>query len=157
MKAQHANVFVDGAKKVFKQELGVTLTRQSITKKDKPRPGRPVCIVIGITGDMRGQVVYALDHEFAMDIAHQMMPDTLPSVLKKLTASAVGELGNMITGQASIALAGDDKELSLTPPAVFIGRDIVVNFLKMPTISLNMLCEMGVLEINIALSDEGGV
>ncbi|MFW5695032.1 MAG: chemotaxis protein CheX [Alkalispirochaeta sp.] len=154
MKAEHANIFVHSAVHVFKKELGIKLSRESLLRKEKPVPGLPVCIVLGITGAMKGQVVYAVDQSFAMEIAHHMVPNKLPSELKKLVNSAVGEIGNMITGQATIALAGTDKTLQITPPAVFTGKEIQVDFLHMPTIAMRMLSEMGVLEINIALSDE---
>lgn len=154
MKAEHANIFVQSAVTVFQKELGIELTRQAVTKKEKPIPGRPMCIVLGITGDMKGQVVYAMDESFAMDITHQMMPNMLPSALKKLVTSAVGEMGNMITGQATIALAGQDRRLDLTPPTVLTGQEISIDFLEMPTITLQMLSEMGVLEINIAIEEK---
>ena len=63
----------------------------------------------------------------------------------------VGEIGNMVTGQASIALAGQDNILHLTPPAVFTGKDLTVDFLQVPTVCLRLLSEMGMLEINIGL------
>lgn len=156
MKAEHANIFVRSAVMVFRKELGINLTRQSLTRKDMPRPGLPICIVLGITGALRGQVVYAVDESFAMEIAHHMVPNKLPGELRKLVNSAVGEIGNMITGQATIALAGQDKVLQLTPPAVFTGQSISIDFLEMPTVSMQMLSELGVLEVNIALAEEEG-
>ena len=155
MKAEHANIFVRSAVYVFETELNIRLSRQSLVRKETPVPGLPICIVLGITGAMRGQVVYAVDKSFAHDITHVMLPNKLPSQIQKLVHSALGEIANMITGQASIALAGQDKIIQLTPPAVFTGQDIWFDFLRVPTISLRMLSEMGVLEINIALTSEG--
>lgn len=154
MKAEYANIFIRSAVYVFQKELGITLTRQSLVRKEAPVPGLPVCIVLGITGSMRGQVVYSVDRSFAQDITHAMIPNKLPSELRKLVNSAVGEIANIITGQASIALAGKDKVIQLTTPAVFTGSGIWFDFLRVPTISLRMLSEMGVLEINIALTEE---
>lgn len=154
MKAEHANIFVRSAVYVFEKELGIKLSRQSLVRKETPVPGLPICIVLGITGAMRGQVVYAVDKSFAHDIAHVMLPNKLPSQVQKLVNSALGEIANMITGQASIALAGQDKIIQLTPPAVFTGQDIWFDFLRVPTVSLRMLSEMGILEINIALVSE---
>ena len=155
MKAEYANIFIKSATHVFKQELGITLSRQSLVRKEAPIPGLPVCIVLGITGSIRGQVVYSIDHSFAQDITHAMVPNKLPRELRKYVNSAVGEIGNMVTGQASIALAGKDRIIQLTPPAVFTGTGIWFDFLTVPTISLRLLSEMGVLEINIAMVDEG--
>lgn len=156
MKAEYANIFVRSAVHVFQKELGISLTRNSLHKKNAPIPSLPVAIVLGITGFLRGQVVYSIDTDFALDIAHVMVPNKLPSELKTLMNSAVGEIANMVTGQASIALAGSDNIINLTPPAVFSGRDMMVDFLAIPTVCLQMLSQMGVLEINIAFNETGG-
>lgn len=156
MKAEQVNIFVKSATHVFEQEIGVQMTRQSISRKDSPTPGFPISIVIGITGMMRGQVVYAIDEDFAMNIAHKMLPNRLPSELKKIMASAVGELGNMITGQAMMHFAGEEGRIEITPPAVVTGSGLKVEVLETPTVSLQMLSQMGSLEINVALIDGVG-
>jgi chemotaxis protein CheX len=154
MKAEYANVFIRSAVHVFKKELNIHMSRQSLIKKNAPIPGLPVCIILGITGHVRGQVVYSMDTSFARDITHAMLPNKLPHELKAYVNSAVGEIGNMITGQASIAMAGQDNIIHLTPPAVFTGNQIMFDFLQMPTVSLRLLSEMGMLEINIAIMEE---
>ena len=75
MKAEYANVFIRSAVHVFKKELNINLTRQSLVKKNAPIPGLPICIVLGITGSIRGQVVYSIDRSFAQDITHAMLPE----------------------------------------------------------------------------------
>lgn len=155
MKAEYANVFIRGATTVFSQEIGVGLSRKSLTRKSAPVPSLPVSIVIGITGGIRGQVVYSMDSNFAYSVTKAMIPNKLPSELKKLTNSAVSEIANMITGQASIALAGEDRLIHLTPPAVFSGSDMTVDFLSIPTICLSFISEIGSMEINIAFTESG--
>lgn len=157
MKAEYANIFIQSATHVFKKELDITLRRQSLVKKDAPVPGLPVCIVLGITGDIRGQVVYSIDPSFAQDITHSMLPNKLPNELRQYINSAVGEIGNMITGQASIALAGQQKIIQLTPPAVLVGKEIVMDFLQMPTICMRLISELGTLEINIAITEDSAI
>jgi chemotaxis protein CheX len=115
----------------------------------------PICIVIGITGAIRGQVVYSMDTNFAFSVTKAMIPNKLPTELRKLTNSAVSEVANMITGQASIALAGEDRIIHLTPPAVLTGSDMKVDFLAIPTICLSMISEIGSMEINIAFTEDG--
>ncbi|HKJ84695.1 MAG TPA: chemotaxis protein CheX [Spirochaetia bacterium] len=156
MKAEYANVFVRGATTVFTQEVGVNLSRTGLTRKNAPVPNLPISIVIGITGGIRGQVVYSMDQTFAYAVTKAMIPNKLPSELKKLTNSAVSEIANMITGQASIALAGENDLIHLTPPAVFSGSDMTVDFLSIPTICLSFISEIGSMEINIAFTEGGG-
>lgn len=153
MKAEYANVFIRSATTVFGREIGVALTRKNLTKKSAPVPSLPMSIVIGITGAIRGQVVYSMDSNFAFSVTKAMIPNKLPTELRRLTNSAVSEIANMITGQASIALAGEDKLIHLTPPAVFTGTDMLVDFLSIPTISLGLISEIGSMEINIAFTE----
>lgn len=156
MKAEYANVFITGATTVFTREVGVGLSRTNLTRKDSPVPSMPISIVIGITGSIRGQVVYSMDAAFAHAVAKAMIPNKSPAELGSLTNSAVSEIANMITGQASIALAGEDRLIHLTPPAVFSGAGMTVDFLSIPTICLSFASQIGSLEINIAFTENGG-
>ncbi len=156
MRAEYANIFIRSAVEVFEKEVKVHLARKDLAKKTSPTPSLPVSIIVGITGLLRGQVVYAMDQNFAYNVAKAMMPNKLPADVRKLTNSAVSEIANMITGQASISLAGETETIDLTPPAVLMGTDLSVDFLSIPTIALSLISEIGVLEINIALVDGKG-
>lgn len=154
MKAEFANMFIEAARMTFEKELRVKLTRHSITKKETPAPSLPVSIVIGITGAVRGITVYSMDEDIAMAISKAMLPGHLPAELKKLMNSAVSELANIITGQATIAMAGDNLGIDITPPAVMNGKG-TWDFPSMETICLKFLSEVGSIEINIGI-DGGG-
>jgi chemotaxis protein CheX len=157
MKAEYANIFIRSAVEVFKKEVGMQLSRKELARKNTPQPSLPISIIFGITGFLRGQVVYAMDTEFAYRVARAMLPNKLPADVKKLVNSAVSEIANIITGQASIALAGETQVIHLTPPVVLMATDLTVDFLALPTIALSLISEIGLLEINIALAEtEGG-
>ena len=156
MKAEYANIFIRSAVEVFQKEVNVRLTRHDLAKKDSPMSDLPVCIILGITGAVRGQVVYAMDQGFAYSVARAMLPNRLPAEVKKMVNSAVSEIANIITGQATIALAGESDKLHLTPPAVIRAGNVSVDFLDIPTISLGLISEIGLMEINIALANGNG-
>jgi chemotaxis protein CheX len=155
MKAEYANPFITAAVTTFKKELGVNLNRNSINVKNAPIPSKEVSIIIGVTGAVKGQVVYSMDDNVAMAVAKAMLPGKVPAELKKLANSAVSELANIITGQASIILAGESNRIDITPPAVFSGGGASIDFLALQTICLSFLSEIGALEINIAMTEEG--
>lgn len=153
MKAEFANPFITAAMTTFQKEIGVKLNRTDLKLKDSPAPSKPISIIIGITGAVRGQVVYSMDENVAYAVTKAMLPGKLPAELKKLTNSAVSEMANIITGQASILLAGDRKKIDITPPAVFMGTGITMDFLAIQTICLQFLSEVGAMEINIAMTE----
>lgn len=154
MKAEHANPFITAAIKTFKQELNVELKRNNTTLKEAPVPTKDITIIIGVTGHVKGQVVYSMDQNVAMAITKNLLPHKVLAEQKKLLNSAVSEMANIITGQASIALAGDKNIIHITPPAVFSGRGVDIDFISMKTICLSLLSEIGAVEINIALIEE---
>jgi chemotaxis protein CheX len=153
VKAEFANPFITAASNTFLKEIGVKLSRKDLKVKDSPLPSLPISIVIGVTGAVRGQVVYSMDENVAYAIAKAMLPGKLPVDLKKLTNSAVSEMANIITGQASIILAGDNLKIDITPPGVFTGPGLRIDFLSIQTICLSFISEIGSLEMNIALTE----
>ena len=154
MRAEFANPFINAATTTFQKEVGVKLNRSDLRVKEAPVPSKAISIVIGVTGAMRGQVVYSMDENVAYAVTKAMLPGKLPVDLKKLTNSAVSELANIITGQASIILAGDKLRIDITPPAVFTGPGLSMDFLSIPTICLTFISEIGTIEINIAMTEE---
>lgn len=153
MNAEHVNIFINSAVKVFQKEMNVHLSRKDLSKKNSSIPSKPVSVIIGVTGSFKGQVIYSMDSKFAYKIAHYMLPKSSPDEIKRMENSAVSEIANMITGQASIDMVGEMKKISITPPSVLLGSHLKMDFLQLPTISLIMTCEMGDLEINIALAE----
>lgn len=154
MKAEFANPFITAVVSTFQKEVGVKLNRNDLKIKSSPVPSKPISIIIGVTGAVRGQVVYSMDDSMAYAITKAMLPGKLPAELKKLTNSAVSEMANIITGQASILLAGDKLKIDITPPAVFVGAGISMDFLSIQTICLTFLSEVGSMELNIAMTED---
>ena len=65
MKAEYANPFFHAAVNVFQQEVGIKLSRTDLSKKRSAAPSHPISIIIGVTGAIKGQVVYSMDGNFA--------------------------------------------------------------------------------------------
>ncbi|MBN2651726.1 MAG: chemotaxis protein CheX [Spirochaetales bacterium] len=154
MRAEHANPFITAAVSTFAKELNINLKRDELKVKESPVPTKSVSIIIGVTGHVKGQVVYSMDENVAYAVTKAMLPGKLPAELKKLMSSAVSELANIITGQASIILAGEKYKIDITPPAVFIGAELSIDFLSIQTICLTFLSEIGAFEVNVALTEE---
>ena len=77
-----------------------------------------VIIMIGITGEMRGQVMIAMKTTKACEIASKMMMGMPVPELDEMAMSAISELGNMIMGNAATVFSVRNIGIDITPPTV---------------------------------------
>lgn len=117
LKSEHLNPFLMASTKILKEMCFVD------AKLGKPYIKNPVfledtlIILIGFTGEMRGQAMIALEYKIACDIASKMiqMPVT---VIDDFSRSAICELGNMIMGNTATLFSTRGIEIDITPPTV---------------------------------------
>lgn len=115
--ADHINPFLMASTKILKEMCFVD------AKLGKPYLKSPVfledtlVIIIGFTGEMKGQVMIAFPNSIACDIASKMimMPIT---EMDELAKSAIGELGNMIMGNTATIFSTKGISIDITPPTV---------------------------------------
>ena len=80
-----------------------------------------VIIMIGITGEMKGQVLMAFSYANALNVASRMMMGMPVTELDDMATSAISELGNMIMGNAATIFSTKGIVIDITPPTVCQG------------------------------------
>lgn len=109
-----------------------------------------VLVMIGVTGEMTGQVIICFPEENAKKIASAMMMGMPVETLDDMAISAISELGNMIMGNAATILSNNNTIVDITPPIlqrgmVHIGQHSPVNICVpllmdgQPLISMNII------------------
>lgn len=89
-------------------------------KEDSVFLENTLIIIIGFTGKIKGQVLIAFEHDVACDLASKMMMTTVTE-LDDFAKSAIGELGNMIMGNAATIFSAEGIHMDITPPTVGTG------------------------------------
>ncbi len=98
-----------------------------------PAGGNPeklqVVSTMGISGDLRGNVVFGLNYESARSIVGMLFKanDLAPEGdgFGDLQKAAIGEIANQITGRALMGLSQRAFDCNMSPPTVFTG-DLVI-------------------------------
>lgn len=126
MNIEHINPFLIAAKSVLQSMCGVELAAGAPYVKSGQFNQDSVVICLGVTGNIKGQVLLACRNEVACDIASKMcmMPIT---ALDELSLSALCELGNMIFGNAATVLSTKNIIIDITPPTVIQGNFSIGN------------------------------
>lgn len=126
MNAEHINPFLVSATKILKDMCFIDSKIGKPFLTDCQFDNDSVIIVIGVTGEMRGQVLIEMKMNVACDIASKMcmMPVT---EMDELSKSAIGELGNMIMGNAATIFSTKGVGIDITPPVLAIGNMSISN------------------------------
>ncbi len=149
--AEYVNPFLEAASAVFKSILNVDLRRGKLVIKESPVPAMDIAIIIGITGGVTGEVVYSMEFNTIKKIADILAPGLSEEQIKHEYKDIVGELANMITGNAMNLFASTGKQIDITTPTVIEGKSFTITMIKQTTLGINLYSPMGQLELNIAL------
>ena len=125
IKAEHLNPFLLSAKQVLQQVCQVDVQFGPISKDDFYVNGEPLFIMLGITGEISGQVCMVMDMESAKDVASRMMMGMPVNELDDMAKSALSELGNMMMGNAATLLSNSNVLIDITPPTLLVGSAIL--------------------------------
>ena len=113
--ARHVNPFVEAAMKVVNQIAGIEVRRGHLSYKPKVEPSFGVSIIIGIYGFLTGQIVYSLDGKLADRLVDKLLEGKSPQQRKIMFLDSLGEVANMITGNATALLnQGNDSVSNIT-------------------------------------------
>ncbi len=152
--AEFVNPFIEAAIKVASKVAGITMRRGHLAFKRQPDPAYGVSIIIGVYGYLTGQVVYSMKRDLADRLVDRMLEGCTPSQKREMFQDTLGELANMITGNAT-SILNQRKELALaiTTPAIATGTDLNISLINIPTIALGLYSQYGPIEINVALKE----
>lgn len=126
MNAEHINPFIMASTKVLKDMCFIDAKLGKPYTKDPNAMQEALVILIGVTGEMRGQVMIIFSNEVACDIASKMcmMPVTQ---MDELATSAISELGNMILGNTATVFSTKGISIDITPPTIGNGSMVFKN------------------------------
>lgn len=82
---------------------------------------------IGFNGVLEGNLIYTMPEDSAKYIVNNMMGGMMEiKDIDEMALSAIGELGNMISGAVAISLEKIGYPINITPPSVVRGHDLNV-------------------------------
>jgi chemotaxis protein CheX len=123
MDAEFITPFISSVQNVFSTMLQTEVTVQPPQRKAGGEPLFDVSGIIGMSGDVTGAVGLC----FPMDTAERVVSLFIGAEVNANSedfTDAVGELVNMITGNAKAGLNG--KRVSISCPSVIVGKQHVV-------------------------------
>lgn len=152
MRAEHVNTFLESARRIITAMCGREPSMGRAFLRQEPYQAEEVSVLIGVTGSLRGQFIITMKGDTAKGVASQMMGGMPVAELDEIGLSAIGELGNMVAGNASTAFAEMGVNIDITPPTILEGSRIKISS-SVATLAVPMQVNLGTIELALSLAD----
>ncbi len=110
-----------------------------------------IITVVGLCGDIKGNVALTMSYDTAKKFASAMMMGMEVTELDEMCVSALGEITNMICGQAIMELSTLNQSLDITPPTIIHGNSMKAIISQVETIGVDINSSIGSFELNLGL------
>ena len=122
LNVEYINPFLAAATQILRDMCQVNVTIGKPFLRDMNFTDDSIVIMIGVTGEMRGQVMIAFEYDVACNVAGRMMMNPDLKELDDIGMSAICELGNMIMGNTATLFSTKGIGIDITPPTMCKGN-----------------------------------
>lgn len=143
--------FVQATQDVFKQMLNLEAKEKEIVEINDLYEGKEVNALIGVIGDLTGSVMFSYSKPTALTIVKSMSGMEFEKIDVFVT-SALGEVGNIISGNAVSYLASANYRCDITSPQVILGKNQSISLACKEAYVVTIGTEIGDFNLNIALT-----
>ncbi|HPH96732.1 MAG TPA: chemotaxis protein CheX [Anaerolineaceae bacterium] len=152
MNVKYLIPFVEAAYEVLKAEAHITMTRGELSLEKSPYVTDDVTVLISLVGDVQGTVFYGMNAKTCVAISSAIMGEQLKE-LNNLAQSGIAELGNVITGRASVKLSQTGFQSTISPPTLLLAKGATISTLDFARLVVPLTSDVGNIVIHLALRE----
>lgn len=154
MKVEYIRPFLNAAVTVLQTETQSEVSKGKIGMADGPLVSDDVTVLVGVAGRVQGLVLYNLAERTARGLVSAMNGGTPVAIWDALAESGIAELGNVITGRASMALEAAGYHCNISPPTVVLGRGTQISTVHIRRLVIPLETRCGAITVHVALRED---
>ena len=150
MDVNHVNPVLESFNNILPQ-LGLNnIKKTGISVKGKYIESLGVVIIIGLIGDIKGNIIYGMSVDTAKKIASIMMMGMPVDKFDELPQSAISELVNMLTANVAMNFSRDNIIVDISTPTLIEG-EFMASSNSDKVLCVEMSVDGMIVEVNISL------
>ncbi len=153
MNVKLLNPFIQAAVEVLQAEVGTEISRGEINLQKSSLTSDDITVLINLIGDVYGVVMYGMQMTTGLNMVSKIMGQEFKE-LNSLAQSGVAELGNVISGRATIRFSEAGYCSNISTPTVLIGSGIQISTLDFPRIVVPLETGFGCFTVHLALKEK---
>lgn len=150
MDIKYITPFINAFANILPQVGLSDIKKNGLSLKGKNLDSLGVMIIVGLMGDIRGNIIYNTSIENAKKIASKMMMGMEVNELDELAQSAISELTNMLTANAATEFSNINIDINISTPTLIQG-EFIASASTDKVICVEMAANDISFDINIAL------
>lgn len=149
MNVNHVNAISRAAKEILTSHFGLEINQGKPSAGTGSVPSDNVAVILGIKGDITGQIIVTFSRETALKVVGTMMGGMEIQEFDEIGWSAVQEFGNWVAGTTATELSKEDCTIDVTTPIVNEGDSHFHS--KFPFLSIPFMSSIGAVKVHIAV------
>jgi chemotaxis protein CheX len=150
IKAEYVNPFYQALKEVFKLMLDLEITRSPLAGKDNTVTEKEVIVSIKLIGDISGSILFSFPQSTTLGIV-KIMSGMQMHKLDDFVTSALGEISNIISGNAVTYLSKANYRCDILPPQIVIRETGSVTSSTKQVLILPLHTSIGDMKLNVSI------
>jgi chemotaxis protein CheX len=152
MNVKFLNPFLEAAADVLHAEANLSSNRGNLSLQKSSLTGSEVTVLISIIGQVQGVVLFGMSTPTSLAIVSRIVDQQFDE-LNGLAQSGIAELGNVISGKATINLSNSGYQATISPPTLIIGRGAQISTLDFSRIVVPLETRVGPFIIHLAVRE----
>lgn len=155
MDAKLLNPFLQAALEVLEVEVDAHASRGEIRLERSSMTSDDLTVLINLVGDVYGVVMFGMNLSAGLNMVSRIMGQEFGE-MTPLAQSGIAELGNVISGRATIRFSEAGYRSNISTPTILIGSGVQISTLDFPRIVVPLRTRSGIFTVHLALRERAG-
>ncbi|RCW47776.1 MULTISPECIES: chemotaxis protein CheX [unclassified Halanaerobium] len=151
MNADYLNPIIAATDSVFQTMLQLEPRKGKVFVQEGLVSRKEANVIIGVTGDIKGSIIYSFSKDMALKVVEAMSGMEMKE-LDKFVTSAMGELGNIISGKATTSLAEKNFTCDIAPPQIVTGKEVKIVTDAKNVLSVTFDTNLGSFDVSFSIN-----
>lgn len=120
MKSEYVNSFYKATKNVFQLLVDMEPQRGDLKVVTNFSSNKDANVELGVKGDLKGTILFSFPKNMTLEMV-KIMSGMEMDKIDNFASSALGEIANIIGGNALTLLAEHNYTCDIEPPQIFVG------------------------------------
>ncbi|HZJ85039.1 MAG TPA: chemotaxis protein CheX [Syntrophomonadaceae bacterium] len=152
MRAEYVNSFYKATLDVLKLMLDVEVKQGELSLVEGLVPSKDANVIIGVTGDLKGNILFSFPRDMTLEMVYIMSGMRMEEI-DTFVSSALGEVANIIGGNALSNLSASNYNCDIVPPQILIGTYHSVSMANEKAMRIPLITTIGEFDITLYLKE----